>query len=451
MRKGEIDFITLGCSKNLVDAERVMRQLEAAGWKCVHDAEEPKGEICVINTCGFIGDAKEESINMILQMTERKKKGKLRKLIVMGCLSERYRAELEAELPEVDEYYGKFDFEGMVSALGIPEYRDTGIPKSCKSFERHLTTPKHYAYLKISEGCNRMCSYCAIPLITGRHTSRPKEEILTEVRWLVSQGVKELNVIAQDLSSYGLDLCKGEKLKVKGERKHLLPELIDEIAQVPGVEWIRLHYAYPTDFPEDILDVMAKHANVCKYLDIALQHCTDHMLGLMRRHITQAEQDALIKKIRTKVPGICIRTTLLVGHPGETEEDFEALKAWVKAMRFERMGCFAYSDEEGTYANKHYKDDVPQEVKETRAAELMAIQQEISAELMQQFVGKTERVMIDRKDGDYWIGRTQFDSPEVDCEVLIEDNGQRTMDKGQFCQVLITKAEEFDLYGKIIP
>ncbi len=442
MQKGVIDFVTLGCSKNLVDAERVMRQLEAAGWKCVHDAEEPKGEICVINTCGFIGDAKEESINMILQMAERKKKGKLRKLIVMGCLSERYRAELEAELPEVDEYYGKFDYEGMVSALGIPEYRDTGIPKSCKSFERHLTTPKHFAYLKISEGCNRMCSYCAIPLITGRHTSRPKEEILAEVKWLVSQGVKELNVIAQDLSSYGLDL----------EKRHMLPELIDEMAQIEGVEWIRLHYAYPTDFPEELLDVMAKHANVCKYLDIALQHCTDHMLGLMRRHITQAEQDALIRKIRERVPGICIRTTLLVGHPGETEEDFETLKAWVKTMRFERMGCFAYSDEEGTYANKHYQDDVPQEVKEARASELMAIQQEISAELMAQFVGKTERVIIDRKDGDYWIGRTQYDSPEVDCEVLISDQPSVfSIQPGDFVEVEITKAEEFDLYGKIIP
>ncbi len=452
MKQGVVDFITLGCSKNLVDAERVMRQLEAAGWQCVHDAEEPKGEVCVINTCGFIGDAKEESINMILQMAERKKRGKLRLLIVMGCLSERYRAELEAELPEVDAYYGKFDFEGMVSALGIPEYRDTGIPKSCKSFERHLTTPKHYAYLKISEGCNRMCSYCAIPLITGKHTSRPKEEIIAEVKWLVSQGVKELNVIAQDLSSYGLDLCKGEKLKVKGERKHLLPELIDEIAQVPGVEWIRLHYAYPTDFPEKLLDVMAKHANVCKYLDIALQHCTDHMLGLMRRHITRAEQDALIKKIRERVPGICIRTTLLVGHPGETEEDFEALKDWVREMRFERMGCFAYSDEEGTYANKHYRDDVPQEVKERRVSELMAIQQEISAELMAQLVGKKERVIIDRKDGDYWIGRTQFDSPEVDCEVLIEKSRVESSELkvGEFYEVEIEKAEEFDLYGKII-
>ena len=455
MKKGVVDFITLGCSKNLVDAERVMRQLEAAGWKCVHDPEEPKGEVCVINTCGFIGDAKEESINMILQMAERKKKGKLRTLIVMGCLSERYRAELEAELPEVDAYYGKFDFLKMVEKLadsapcssktfcpelrlGVPQPPHTVSPEQKHFYERHLTTPSHFAYLKISEGCNRMCSYCAIPLITGRHTSRPKEEILEEVKWLVRQGVKELNVIAQDLSSYGLDL----------EKRHMLPELVDEMAQIEGVEWIRLHYAYPTDFPEELLDVMARHKNVCKYLDIALQHCTDHMLGLMRRHISRKEQDALIKKIREKVPGICIRTTLLVGHPGETEEDFEELKAWVKTMRFERMGCFAYSDEEGTYANKHYKDDVPQEVKEQRAAELMAIQQEISGELMQQFVGTSQRVIIDRIEGEYAIGRTQYDSPEVDCEVLIKNEGMNgLMDEGKFVDVFITKAEEFDLYG----
>ena len=448
MHKGEIDFITLGCSKNLVDAERVMRQLENAGWRCVHDAPNPQGEICVINTCGFIGDAKEESINMILQMAERKKKGKLKQLIVMGCLSERYRAELETELPEVDAYYGKFDFENLTLFLsqgeGNRSNQNTQINpnnQKCASYERHLTTPSHYAYLKISEGCNRFCSYCAIPLITGRHTSRPKEEILEEVKWLVSQGVKELNVIAQDLSSYGMDL------EAKG--RHMLPELIDEIAEVPGVEWIRLHYAYPTDFPEELLDVMAKHANVCKYLDIALQHCTDHMLGLMRRHITRAKQDALIRKIREKVPGICIRTTLLVGHPGETEEDFEELKEWTKAMRFERMGCFAYSDEEGTYANRHYKDDIPQEVKDARAAELMAIQQEISGELMQRFVGRTERVIIDRKEGEYYIGRTQYDSPEVDCEVLIKAKGERLEAKvGEFYEVKITKAEEFDLYGQ---
>ena len=438
MQKGVVDFITLGCSKNLVDAERVMRMLEASDWRCVHDPEEPKGEICVINTCGFIGDAKEESINMILQMAERKKKGKLRKLIVMGCLSERYRAELEAELPEVDSYYGKFDFMGMVEEL-----TSRSSQPSCPSrpgYERHLTTPKHYAYLKISEGCNRMCSYCAIPLITGRHTSRPKEEILNEVKWLVSQGVKELNVIAQDLSSYGLDL----------EHRHMLPELIDEMAQIEGVGWIRLHYAYPTDFPEELLDVMAKHDNVCKYLDIALQHCTDHMLNLMRRHITRTEQDALLKKIRERVPGICIRTTLLVGHPGETEADFEELKTWVREMRFERMGCFAYSDEEGTYANKHYQDDVPQEVKDARVEELMAIQQEISGELMAQKTGTIQRVIIDRKDGDYWIGRTQYDSPEVDCEVLITVSGEQLPVIGDFYKVKITKAEEFDLYGEII-
>jgi len=427
-----------------------MRQLEAAGWRCVHDPEEPKGEVCVINTCGFIGDAKEESINMILQMAERKKKGKLRKLIVMGCLSERYRAELEEELPEVDEYYGKFDFLELVESLKLKVERSRRV-ESCKFFERHLTTPSHYAYLKISEGCNRMCSYCAIPLITGRHTSRPKEEILEEVRWLVSQGVKEFNVIAQDLSSYGLDLGRGYGLRVTGHGRHMLPELIDEMAQIEGVEWIRLHYAYPTDFPEELLEVMAKHANVCKYLDIALQHCTDHMLSLMRRHITRAEQDALIRKIRERVPGICIRTTLLVGHPGETEEDFEELKQWIREMRFDRMGCFAYSDEEGTYANKHYKDDVPQEVKEHRVEELMAIQQEISGELMAQKVGTVQRVIIDRQDGDYWVGRTQFDSPEVDCEVLIKAKGEGLKVKvGDFYQVKITKAEEFDLYGEIV-
>ena len=440
MNIGEIDFITLGCSKNLVDAERIMRQLETAGWHCVHDAEEPKGEICVINTCGFIGDAKEESINMILQMAERKKKKKLRQLIVMGCLSERYRAELETEIPEVDAYYGKFDFERMKDLIGtriLP-----GNPRQYRGFERYLTTPKHYAYLKISEGCNRMCSYCAIPLITGRHTSRPKKEILDEVRWLVSQGVKELNVIAQDLSSYGLDL----------EKRHLLPELIDEMAQIKGVEWIRLHYAYPTDFPEELLEVMARHENVCKYMDIALQHCTDHMLSLMRRHITQAEQDALIAKIRERVPGICIRTTLLVGHPGETEEDFEALKEWVRQMRFDRMGCFTYSDEEGTYAHKHYKDDIPQEVKERRASELMAIQQEISGQLLHARVGAREKVIIDREEGEYFIGRTQYDSPEVDCEVLIDKSSAKNkIQIGEFYNVRITRAEEFDMYATIEP
>lgn len=436
MKKGVVDFITLGCSKNLVDAERLMRQLEAAGWRCVHDAAEPNGEIAVVNTCGFIGDAKEESINTILQLVARKERKQLRKLLVMGCLSERYRADLEAEIPEVDAYFGKFDYMDVVEWLG--KYRSDRHEESICAYERKLTTPAHYAYLKISEGCNRMCSYCAIPLITGRHTSRPMEDILDEVRWLVSQGVKEFNVIAQDLSSYGLDL----------ERRHLLPELIDAMAHIDGVEWIRLHYTYPTDFPMDLLDVMARHSNVCKYMDIALQHCTDHMLGLMRRHITREEQDTLIRIIRERVPNICIRTTLLVGHPGETEEDFEELKEWVREMRFERMGCFAYSDEEGTYAHRHYEDSIPQEVKEKRVAELMAIQQEISGELMQSFVDQTLPVIIDRYDGEYYIGRTEYDSPEVDCEVLIAAPKEELC-VGSFYSVHITRAEEFDLYATL--
>ena len=431
----DVDIISLGCSKNLCDSEVLMGKLEAAGWMCHHDPEQPSSPVMVINTCGFIGDAKEESINMILEQALRKKakRNRLEKLYVMGCLSQRYLEELKGEIPEVDGWFGKFDFEGIVTLLGS-ETADAVRPLRCG---RKLTTPKHYAYLKISEGCNRMCSYCAIPLITGRHTSRPIEELLDEARWLREQGVKEINVIAQDLSSYGLDIA----------HKHLLPELIDRMAEIEGIEWIRLHYAYPTDFPDELLDVMAKHKNVCKYLDIALQHCTDHMLGLMRRHITQAEQDALIARIRERVPGICIRTTLMVGHPGETEEDFEALKAWTRKMRFDRMGAFAYSDEEGTYANLHYKDDVPEEVKQRRLSELMAIQQDISAQLMAKKAGQTLRVIIDRKEGDYYIGRTEFDSPEVDCEVMIKDEG---LQQGEFYEVEITKAEEFDLYGKVI-
>lgn len=432
MHKNEIDIITLGCSKNLVDAERLMHQLELAGYRCVHDAEEPHGEIAIINTCGFIGDAKEESINTILQFAERKTRKKLRQLYVMGCLSERYLHELETEIPEVDKWYGKFDFMHLIDDLKVQPKSDEGC-----GYKRTITTPKHYAYIKISEGCNRFCSYCAIPLITGRHTSRPIEEILEEVQWLVGQGVKEFNVIAQDLSSYGLDLYK----------EHRLPELIDRMAQIDGVHWIRLHYAYPTDFPDALLDVMAQHPNVCKYLDIALQHCSDHMLQLMRRHITRAEQDALLARIRARVPNICVRTTLLVGHPGETEEDFEELKQWVREMRFDRMGAFAYSDEEGTYANLHYQDDIPQEVKDRRVAEIMAIQQEISGELMAQKVGKTMEVVIDREEPDYYIGRTQFDSPEVDCEVLI--NKQKTLQVGDFYPIMIMRAEEFDLYGTL--
>ena len=435
MRKGEIDIITLGCSKNLVDAERLMRQLELAGYRCVHDSANPKGEIAIINTCGFIGDAKEESIEMILQFAERKTQGKLRKLYVMGCLSERYKEELPAEIPEVDKWFGKFDYMGIVE-----EVKGERLKVKGEGYERTLTTPKHYAYLKIAEGCNRYCSYCAIPLITGRFTSRKMEDVLDEVRWLVGEGVKEFNVIAQDLSSYGLDLY--------GE--HRLAQLVDEMAQIEGVEWIRLHYTYPTDFPYDLLPVMAKHKNVCKYMDIALQHCSDNMLKKMHRHITREEQDAVIARIRREVPGICIRTTLLVGHPGETEEDFNELCEWVKEMKFERMGAFAYSEEEGTFAAKHYKDDIPQEEKERRVDTLMAIQQSISSEILSQMVGTRPRVVIDREEEEYYVGRTQYDSPEVDCEVLIEKEakGER-LEAGNYYDVTIIKSEDFDLYAQL--
>ena len=432
MRKGEIDIITLGCSKNLVDAERLMRQLELVGYRCVHDSAMPKGEIAIINTCGFIGDAKEESIEMILQFAERKNKGKLRKLYVMGCLSQRYREELPTEIPEVDKWFGKFDYLGIVDELKGERLKVKG-----EEYERTLTTPKHYAYLKIAEGCNRYCSYCAIPLITGRFTSRTKEDILNEVRWLVSEGVREFNVIAQDLSSYGLDLY--------GE--HRLAQLIDEMAKIEGVEWIRLHYAYPTDFPYDILPVMAKHPNVCKYMDIALQHCSSNVLDKMRRHITCEEQNALINRIREEVPGICIRTTLLVGHPGETEDDFNELCEWVKQMRFDRMGAFAYSEEEGTFAARHYSDDIPQEEKERRVDTLMALQQSISSEILSQMVGTKQRIVIDREEQEYYVGRTQYDSPEVDCEVLI-DKAEK-LQIGEFYVVNIIKSEDFDLYAKL--
>lgn len=434
MRKGEIDIITLGCSKNLVDAERLMRQLELAGYRCVHDSSMPKGEIAIINTCGFIGDAKEESIEIILQFAERKAKGKLRKLYVMGCLSQRYREELPTEIPEVDKWFGKFDYMGIVE-----EVKGEMLKAKGKEYERMLTTPKHYAYLKIAEGCNRYCSYCAIPLITGKFTSRKMEEILDEVRWMVSEGVKEFNVIAQDLSSYGLDIY--------GE--HRLAQLIDEIAQIEGVEWIRLHYAYPTDFPYDILPVMAKHPNVCKYMDIALQHCSSNVLEKMRRHITCEEQNTLIERIRKEVPGICIRTTLLVGHPGETEEDFNELCEWVKNMRFDRMGAFSYSEEEGTFAARHYTDDIPQEEKEHRVETLMTIQQSISSELLRQMVGTKQRIVIDREEYEYYVGRTQYDSPEVDCEVLIEKATNEKLNIGEFYTVNIIKSEDFDLYATL--
>ena len=432
MRRNTIDIITLGCSKNLVDSEKLIRQLEANGYKVTHDSPKPQGEIAVINTCGFIGDAKEESINMILEFCEAKEEGKLKKLYVMGCLSERYLKELEVEIPQVDKFYGKFNWNELLADLGKAYQPEIAI-------ERTLTTPKHYAYLKISEGCDRSCAYCAIPIITGKHTSRPMEEIIEEVKLLVSQGVKEFQVIAQELTYYGVDLYKSQKL----------PELIEKIAQVPGVEWIRLHYAYPTHFPEDLFRVMRENDNVCKYMDIALQHISDNMLSRMRRNVSKAETYALIEKFRKEVPGIHLRTTLMVGFPGETEEDFDELKEFVQKARFDRMGAFAYSEEEGTFAAQNYEDTIPQEVKQARLDELMAIQQGISAELSQAKIGQELKVMIDRKEGEYYIGRTQFDSPEVDPEVLIKAAGKRLL-SGRFYQVLITDADDFDLYGKLL-
>ena len=432
MRRNTIDIITLGCSKNLVDSEKLMRQLEANGYKVTHDSPNPQGEIAVINTCGFIGDAKEESINMILEFCEAKEEGRLNKLYVMGCLSERYLKELEVEIPQVDKFYGKFNWNELLADLGKAYNDEIAI-------ERTLTTPKHYAYLKISEGCDRSCAYCAIPIITGKHTSRPMEEIIDEVKLLVSQGVKEFQIIAQELTYYGVDLYKSQKL----------PELIERIAQVPGVEWIRLHYAYPTHFPEDLFRVMRENDNVCKYMDIALQHISDNMLSRMRRNVSKSETYDLIEKFRREVPGIHLRTTLMVGFPSETEEDFEQLKEFVQKARFDRMGAFAYSEEEGTYAAETYEDSIPQEVKQARLDELMAIQQGISAELSQAKIGQEMKVIIDRKEGEYYIGRTQFDSPEVDPEVLIKADGKRLF-SGRFYKVRITNADDFDLYGELI-
>lgn len=433
MRKNTIDIITLGCSKNLVDSERLMRQLELSGYKVTHDSDDPRGEIAVVNTCGFIGDAKEESINMILELGERKRKGLLRKLYVMGCLSERYLADLESELPEVDHFYGKFNWTELLAELGKqyhPECAD----------ERHLTTPSHYAYLKISEGCDRRCSYCAIPIITGRHRSRPMEDILQEVRSLVEQGVKEFQVIAQELTYYGVDLYH--------ERR--IAQLVEAIAEVPGVEWVRLHYAYPTDFPMELLRVMREHNNICRYLDIALQHCADNVLSAMHRHVNSQQTYELIEKLRAEVPGIHIRTTLMVGHPGETEEDFKQLIDFVKWARFERMGAFAYSEEEGTYSALHYQDDIPQEVKDARLSKLMRVQQAISADVQESKVGQTMRVIIDRQEGDYFVGRTEFDSPEVDPEVLIHADESLALPTGSFQWVRIDSADDFDLYGHCV-
>lgn len=427
-----IDILTLGCSKNLVDSERLIRQLEVEGYDVQHDPENPSGDIAIINTCGFIGDAKEESINVILEQAERKKTGSLKQLYVMGCLSQRYLSDLQAEIPEVDRFYGKFDWDGIVKDLGRPLHRDL-------LFQRRVTTPSHYAYLKIAEGCNRHCSYCAIPIITGQYVSRPLEEIVDEVRYLVSQGVKEFQVIAQELTYYGLDLY--------GERR--LAQLVESIADIDGVEWIRLHYAYPTDFPMDLLPVMKNNPKVCRYLDIALQHIADPVLDMMHRHITGEETRRLIKKVREEVPGIHIRTTMMVGHPGETEEAFEALLDFVREMRFERLGAFAYSEEDGTWSERHYKDDIPEDVKQARLSTLMRIQQRISSEIQEEKVGKVMRVIIDRREGDYWIGRTEFDSPDVDPEVLISVSTAPEVKIGNFYDVNIISADDFDLYATL--
>lgn len=430
MRKNKVDIISLGCSKNLVDSEHLIRQFQANGYTVEHNPTRVNGEIVVVNTCGFIRDAQEESINMILQLGQAKAEGRISKLFVMGCLAERFLAQLTEELPEVDKFYGKFNWKQMLHDLGKSYKEDL-------SSERYLTTPSHYAYLKISEGCNRFCAFCAIPLITGRHKSVPMDDLLREVQLLVKQGVKEFNVIAQDLSSYGTDLYG----------KMMLPELIDRMAQIDGVQWIRLHYAYPTQFPYDILPVMAKHPNVCKYLDIALQHSHDKVLANMQRHINYEETVALIQRIRRKVPGIHIRTTLMVGFPGETEEAYRHLVNFVKEMRFERMGAFSYSEEEGTFAAKHFPDSIPEEVKARRLSEIMEIQEQISQEIQSEKIGSTLKVVIDSADQEYYYGRTEWDSPEVDPEVLIIND--RKLEIGNFYYVEITDATPFELFGKV--
>ena len=434
--KSTIDFITLGCSKNLVDSERLMGLFESHGYHVTHDSDNPQGEIVVINTCGFIEDAKQESIDTILEFAQAKTEGKIKKVFVMGCLSERYLADLEAEIPEVDGWYGKFNYVDLLNHLETLD--GLGNQASCtsgRSWERVLTTPSHYAYLKISEGCDRHCAYCAIPIITGKHQSRPMDEILQEVRYLVSQGVKEFQVIAQELTYYGVDW----------DGKQHIAELIDQMADIKGVEWIRLHYAYPAHFPWDLLRVMREKQNVCNYLDIALQHISDSMLSRMQRHFTKAETYDLIQKMREEVPGIHLRTTLMVGFPGETDEDFQELLDFTRWARFERMGAFAYSEEDGTYSAKHYKDDVPQEVKQQRLDRLMRLQQHISAEIEAAKIGKILKVIIDRTEGEWFVGRSEFCSPEVDPEVLIPISEQLTI--GQFYDVKVTDAEEFDLYA----
>ena len=431
MKKNTIDIITMGCSKHLVDSETLMGLFEANGYHCVHDSKNPQGDIAVVNTCGFIQDAKEESINTILELAQAKEEGRLKKLFVMGCLSQRYQKELEQEIPQVDKYYGKFNYKQLLFDLG------NGEAKTCDG-PRRLTTPKHYAYIKISEGCNRNCAYCAIPIITGKHVSRPMDEILEEVRQLAEKGTREFQIIAQELTYYGIDI----------DGKQHIAELVSKMADIKGVKWIRLHYAYPTHFPWDLLKVMREKTNVCKYLDIALQHISDNMLQRMHRHVTKEETYNLIERIRKEVPGIHLRTTLMVGFPGETEEDFEELMEFTRKVRFERMGAFAYSEEEGTFSAEKYEDNVPEEIKQARLDKLMALQQRISAELEAEKVGKTMKVVIDRKEGNYYVGRTEYSSPEVDPEVLIPV-GEKKLRTGQMVDATITDSEEFDLYAKV--
>ena len=432
MKKGQIDIITMGCSKNLVDSEALMTMFEQAGYHCTHDAKRIDGEIVVVNTCGFIEDAKQESIDTILELVQAKEEGRISKLFVMGCLSQRYKEELEQEIPQVDKYYGKFNFKQLLTDLGKPDV-------STCSGNRLITTPHHYAYVKISEGCDRRCAYCAIPIITGKHVSRPKEEILDEVRSLVERGVKEFQIIAQELTYYGVDI----------DGKRHIAELIADMADIKGVKWIRLHYAYPNQFPLELLDVIRQKPNVCNYLDIALQHISDNMLTRMHRHVSKQETMDLIEQIRERVPGICLRTTLMVGFPGETEDDFNELVDFVKWAKFERMGAFAYSEEEGTYSAEHYDDDVPAEIKQRRLDKLMAVQQRISAEVEAAKVGKTLKTIVDRREGDYYVGRTEFCSPEVDPEVLIPVE-KRRLRSGCFYNVHITDSDDFDLYGEVV-
>lgn len=428
--KNRVDVVTLGCSKNLVDSELLMRQLISNGYTLEHDSDNPRGEIAIINTCGFIGDAKEESISTILSFAEAKNGNRLKKLYVMGCLSERYRKELQQEIPEVDKFYGKFDWRGIITDLGKSYNKEL-------EFERSLSTPSHYAYLKISEGCNRTCSYCSIPLITGKYNSRPIEEIEEEVQRLVDNGVKEFQFIAQDLTYYGLDLYKTMKL----------PELVERVSDIKGVEWIRLHYAYPAHFPLDLLRVMRERDNVCKYLDIAFQHISDRMLKIMRRNITKQQTIDLINKIRESVPGIHIRTTMMVGHPGELEEDFDELLEFVREVRFERLGAFPYSHEEDTYNDKNYIDDVDALVKQERMNKIMEVQEDISLLINEAKIGDTLKVIVDREDHDFYVGRTQFDSPEVDGEVLISK--ERKLIIGDFYDTTIESAYPFDLIGSV--